>query len=191
MSEPTSCCRVGDAYCDRCDLLALLASMHVIGVKRDEDGGLVVTMESAPEVMGCRACGVVAHAHGRVKVDRVDAPAMGHPVRVRWRARRWVCPEPACPVSSFVEQDQDVAAPQGKLTVRACRWAIGQLRTEHASVNGIRGQLGCGWRTVWDGNRPMLQAADGEAHTVRQVVPSRRANPCTSPGPSLHPTRSL
>lgn len=31
MSEPESCCRVSDAYCDRCDLLVGLASLHVIG----------------------------------------------------------------------------------------------------------------------------------------------------------------
>ena len=149
MSEPTSCCRVSDAYCDRCELLVGLGGLHVTGVVRDDGGGLVVTVESAPEVMGCHTCGVVAHGHGRVEVDLVDAPAMGRPVRVRWRKRRWVCPEPACPVGSFVEQDEDVAAPRGRLTVRACRWAISQLRTEHASVNGIRRQLGCGWRTVW------------------------------------------
>ena len=162
MSEPTSCCRVSDGYCDRCDLLVGLAGLDVIGVVRDDGGGLVVTVESTPEVMGCRACGVVAHAHGRVEVDLVDAPAMGRPVRIRWRKRRWVCPEPACPVSSFVEQDEDVAAPRSRLTVRACLGAVGQPRTEHASVNGIRRQLSCGLRTVWDAIRPILAAADAD-----------------------------
>ena len=97
MNEPTSCCRLAGAYCDRCDLLVGLGGLHVTGVVRDDGGGLVVTVESAPEVMGCRTCGVVAHAHGRVVVDLVDAPAMGRPVWIRWRKRRWVCPEPACP----------------------------------------------------------------------------------------------
>jgi len=46
--------------------------------------------------------------------------------------------------------------------VRACWWAIGQLRREHASVNGIRRQLGTGWRTVWAAIKPLLQAADGD-----------------------------
>ncbi len=46
VSEPTSCCRVSDGYCDRCDLLAGLAGLHVIGVVRDDGGGLVVTVES-------------------------------------------------------------------------------------------------------------------------------------------------
>lgn len=44
------------------------------------------------------------------------------------------------------------------MTTRACRWAIEQIRREHASVNGIRRQLGTGWRTVWDSIKPILQA---------------------------------
>ena len=123
---------------------------------------LLVRVESPPEPMGCRACGVLAHAHGRVEVALVDAPAFGCPVRIVWRKRRWVCPEPACPVSSFVEQDEDVAAPRSRLTVRACLGAVGQPRTEHASVNGIRRQLSCGLRTVWDAIRPILAAADAD-----------------------------
>lgn len=109
-------------YCDRCDLLVGLDGLHVIAVDRD-DGccGLTVTVESAPEPMGCRSCGVVAHAHGRVEVRLVDAPAMGRPVRILWRKRRWVCPDPGCPVGSFVEQDERVAAPRAVLTTRACR----------------------------------------------------------------------
>ncbi|WP_431843494.1 HNH endonuclease [Calidifontibacter indicus] len=41
----------------------------------------------------------------------------------------------------FVEQDDRVAAPRGKLTTRAYWWAIAQIRREHASINGIRRQL--------------------------------------------------
>ncbi|MDQ6895470.1 MAG: transposase family protein [Actinomycetota bacterium] len=113
--------------------------------------------------MGCRSCGVVAHAHGRVEVRLVDAPAMGRPVQVRWRKRRWLCPEPTCRVGSFVEQDEQIAAPRARLTSRACWWAIEQIRREHASVNGIRRQLGTGWRTVWEAILPLLEAADQDA----------------------------
>jgi transposase len=67
----------------------------VLAVERER---LTVTVESAPEVMGCRACGVLGHGHGRVVVSLVDAPAKGRPVRSVWRKRRWVCLEPACPV---------------------------------------------------------------------------------------------
>jgi len=162
MPEPTLCCRMCGDYCDRCDLLVKLPGLHVIAVERDGRDRLVVTVESAPGPMGCRSCGVVAHGHGRVNVRLVDAPAFGRPVRIVWRKRRWLCPEPACEVISFIEQDEQVAAPRGLLTARACRWAIEQIRREHASVNGIRRQLGTGWRTVWDSIKPLLQAADDD-----------------------------
>ena len=87
MSEPTLCCRASGGYCDRCDLLVGLDGLHVIGVDRDDGGGLTVRVESAPEVMGCRRCGVIAHGHGRDEVELVDAPAMGRPVRIVWRKR--------------------------------------------------------------------------------------------------------
>ncbi len=162
MSEPTLCCRTSGGYCDRCDLLVGLDGLHVTAVERDDGGGLTVTVESAAAPMGCWSCGVVAHVHGRVEVRLVDAPAMGRPVRLRWRKRRWICPEPGCPVGSFVEQDEQVAAPRARLTTRACWWAIEQIRREHASVNGIRRQLGTGWRTGWEAILPLLEAADAD-----------------------------
>lgn len=163
MFEPTLCCRVCDDYCARCDLLVGLEGLHVVAVQCDDSSGVVtITVESEPGVMGCHVCGVVAHGHGRIGVSLVDAPAMGRPVKIVWRKRRWLCPEPSCPVRSFVEQDELIAAPRAKLTVRACQWAIGQLRREHASINGLRRQLGTGWRTVWDSIRPLLEAADAD-----------------------------
>jgi transposase len=149
-------------YCQRCDLLVDLPGLHVTAVERDVGGALVVTVESASAPMGCPACGVVAHAHGRTLVRLVDAPSLGRPVRIRWRKRRWVCPEPACPIGSFVEQDERVAGPRALLTRRACWWAIGQIRREHASINGIRRQLGTGWRTVWEAIKPLLEDAAAE-----------------------------
>jgi len=163
MFEPTLCCQPCATYCTRCDLLVGLDGLHVLGVERDVDsGGMTVTVESQPVLMGCYVCGVVAHGHGRIDVELVDAPAWGRPVTIVWRKRRWVCPDPGCDVRSFVEQDDRIARPRSKLTTRACQWAIGQLRREHASVNGLRRQLGTGWRTVWDAIRPLLEAADAD-----------------------------
>ena len=72
-------------------------------MERDEgDGSLTVTVESAPQVMGCPTCGVVAHGHGRVNVSLIDAPWAVRPVRVVWRKRRWVCPGCVCGRRSFV-----------------------------------------------------------------------------------------
>ena len=168
MSEPTacvSCCpdpRSADPYCVRCDLLVGLESLHVIGVERDDDV-VIVVIESAPGVMGCPACGVVAASKGRRTVELIDAPAFGSPVRLRWRKRRWVCPDPGCEVGSFTEQDAQIAAPRAVLTSRATRWAIAQLRSENASVAGLARQLGVSWWTCWNAIRPVLaDAADDE-----------------------------
>lgn len=160
MTEPTSCCRVDDNYCDRCDLLVGLDGLRVIAVEGRGRDALTVTVESPPHPIGCPGCGVLAVGHGRVSVPLIDAPAMGRPVRILWRKRRWRCLEPACQVVTFLEQDDTIAAPRAKLTRRASWWAIEQIRREHASVNGVRRQLGTGWRTVWAAIRPLLEAAE-------------------------------
>jgi transposase len=51
MTKPMSCCR-GGGYCDRCDVLVGLDGLHVIGVDRDQGGGLLVRVESAPGLGG-------------------------------------------------------------------------------------------------------------------------------------------
>jgi len=61
-----------------------------------------------------------------------------------------------------VEQDERVARPRGLLTVRACWWAIEQIRREHASVLGVARQLGTSWKTVWRSIEPLLQALDAD-----------------------------
>jgi transposase len=64
----------------------------------------------------------------------------------------------------FTEQDEQVARPRALLTVRACWWAINQIRREHASIAGIARQLGTTWNTVWTSIEPLLQAmADDES----------------------------
>src|SRR5687768_3076391 len=87
--------------CDRCDLLVGPDGLRVVGVDRDDGGALTLMVESEPSVMGCRACGVVARSHGRLEIGLVDAPAMDRAVRICCRRRRWICPEPACPVTTF------------------------------------------------------------------------------------------
>jgi transposase len=167
LSEPTAaaaCCHHDSSYCSRCDLLVGLDGLHVTGVDRDDDlGVLIVRVESPPALMGCRSCGVVAHSHGRRDVVLVDAPCFNRPVQLVWRKRTWRCIEPSCPTRVFTEQAEHVAAPRALLTTRACWWAINQIRREHASIRGIARQLGTTWNTVWTSIRPLLQAmADDE-----------------------------
>ena len=190
MFEPTTCtarCHRDDLYCDNCDLLVGLAGLHVVGVERDQGGGLTVTVESAPQVMGCPACGVVAASHGRRVVRLVDSPCFGRPVDIRWRKRTWECVEASCPVGTFTEQDETIAKPRAMLTARGCRWAVHQIRREHGSVSGIARQLGTAWKTVWGSIRPILAAAAADEsrfagvttlgvdeHIWHHVSPARR-----------------
>lgn len=140
MPDLTSCCRAGGGYCQRCDLLVGLPGLHVVSVERAETG-LRVEVESSPDqVVGCPVCGVIAHAHGRQWVEMIDAPCFAVPVRLWWRKRRWLCPEPVCPVISFMEQDTDVAPRRALLTSRATRWAVRQMRWENATVEGLARQ---------------------------------------------------
>ena len=84
MTQPTGCtpcCHAHDAYCDRCDLLVGLPGLHVIGVERDP-GGLQITVESAPTVMGCPSCGVGLSPR-IVDTVLVDYAAVGS-VAARW-----------------------------------------------------------------------------------------------------------
>ena len=125
---------------------------------------LRVEVESPARIEGCRLCGVVAASHGRRTVRLIDTPCMGRPVELWWRKRTWRCTEPACEVGTFTEQDEQIAAPRALLTARACWWAIGQLRREHASVLGLARQFGTTWPTVWKAIRPLLQLmADDES----------------------------
>ena len=162
MPEPTLCCPAGPVdYCDRCDLLIDLPGLHVLEVDRGQgDGGVRVVVESAARPVGCPVCGVLAVGHGRVSIDLIDAPAFGRPVRITWRKRRWVCPDSDCATRSFVEQDEQIAGARALLTARACRWAVGELRRENASVSGLARRLGTTWHTVWSAIKPLLDAAD-------------------------------
>lgn len=64
-------------------------------------------------------------------------PLPSRPVQLVWRKRTWRCEEPQCAIKAFTEQQDDLARPRGLLTTRACWWAIGQLRREHASIAGL------------------------------------------------------
>jgi transposase len=116
---------------------------------------LGVLVESPPGVAGCPACVVVARSHGRRTVEFVDAPCFGRPVTLRWRKRTWTCPDAGCPMGTFTEQDPHVAPRRALLTTRATRWAIGQLRCEHASGDSWQG--GVRSRVHHPANKPLLR----------------------------------
>jgi transposase len=116
---------------------------------------LMVTVSTPWALMGCPACGVVAVGRG-CRLRRLHDVPGDVPVTVRWRQRTWRCPDAGCSVGVFVEQLPAVVGPRGSLTDRAVTWAIGQLRREHATIEGLAQQLGTTWKTLWRAVRPRL-----------------------------------
>ena len=160
-------------YCNRCDLLVGIGGVHVtaVGEAADRRGQrlLQVSVESTSALTGCPACGAVSASHGRRSVTLVDSPCFGTPVRLLWRKRTWRCPTDLCGIS-FTEQNGEIAFARALLTRRACWWAIGQIRREHASVQGLARQLGCSWRTVWRSVEPLLVAMAGDESRFNGVT---------------------
>ncbi|WP_183623759.1 ISL3 family transposase [Pseudoclavibacter helvolus] len=140
--------------CSRCDLLLGLEGVHVEHVDR-RNGLLIVTVSSPAAPAGCPSCGTVATGRGRRRRLLHDVPGMTR-VRIVWRQRVWRCDESGCARQTFVEQLPSLVAPRGVLTRRAVVWAVGQLRREHATIEGLRRQLGTSWKTVWRAVEPEL-----------------------------------
>ncbi|WP_442921716.1 transposase, partial [Microbacterium sp. MRS-1] len=157
MLHPTSGCadaRSAADPCSRCDLLVGLDGVHVEHVDR-RDGLLIVTVSTPAAPTGCPLCGVVAIGRGRRRRVLHDVPGVTR-VRIVWRQRVWRCGDVGCAKKTFVEQLPSLVARRGSLTRRAVDWAIGQLRREHATIEGLRRQLGTSWKTVWRAVEPEL-----------------------------------
>ena len=158
MFQHTSACpdaRSITAPCSRCDLLLGLKEVQVEHVERDS-GVMVVTVSTPPQPVGCPSCGVIAVGRGRRLRVLHDVPGVTR-VRVIWRQRVWRCDEDECGLRTFVEQVPSLVAPRGSITHRAVAWAIGQLRREHATIQGLARQLGTSWKTVWRAVQPELE----------------------------------
>lgn len=141
--------------CSRCDVLLGLDDVHVEHVERDDEL-MVVTVSTPPQPTGCPACGVVAVGRGRRRRVLHDVPGATR-VQVVWRQRVWRCDDEGCARRTFTEQVTGLVAPRGSITRRAVAWAIGQLRREHATIQGLARQLGTSWKTVWRAIKPELE----------------------------------
>ena len=96
----------------------------------------------------CVACGGSVWSKGYRSVVLVDLPAFGRPVRLRWRKRRWTCPNPDCALRSFIEQDPTIGPQRALLTSRAARWVTIGVGGRGRSVDEVAAELGCDWHTV-------------------------------------------
>lgn len=158
MFQHTSGCaeaRPATDPCSRCDLLLGLENVHVERVER-HDEVMVVTVSTPPQPVGCPTCGVIATGRGRRRRVLHDVPGVAR-VRVLWRQRVWRCADADCTKKTFVEQVPTLVAVRGSITRRAVAWAVGQLRREHATIQGLARQLGTSWKTVWRAVKPELE----------------------------------
>jgi transposase len=134
-----------------CELLVGLDDVIVLGVEDPGgDGPLVVAVETTTSVATCRGCRSWAALKERVWVEYVDLPVFGRPSRLRWRKRRWRCPDRTCGVGSWTETAPDIAASRQVMTTRAGRWATVQVGRSGRTVNEVATELGCDWHTVND-----------------------------------------
>ena len=128
-----------------CEVLVGLGKVDLVGIEELSGDRLRVTIRSrGPRPL----CGERVWSKGDRLVRLVDLPAFGRPVRLRWRKRRWMCPDVMCGVRSFAEQAVSVAPQRGLLTSRAGRWATDQVGRLGRTVSEVAEELGCDWHTV-------------------------------------------
>ena len=101
-----------------CEKLVGLGDVDLVGINDSGEGaplGVVIGSRKARPL--CVACGGPVWSKGHRTVVLVDLPAFGRPVRLRWRKRRWTCPNPDCEIRSFIEQDPHDWSPTGVVDI--------------------------------------------------------------------------
>jgi transposase len=127
-----------------------LADVNILGVDDVPESPLRVHVECARVVQGCPLCGVIARVKDRPQVELVDLSVYGHPTRLIWHKRRFVCPEALCPMGSWTEEDPRIASTRLQMTDRSGRWITEQVGRCARSVSEVAKELGCDWHTVND-----------------------------------------
>ena len=132
-----------------CELLVGLGEVDLVGINDSGEGApLEVVIRSRKARPVCEACGGRVWSKGYRTVVLVGLPAFGRPVRLRWRKRRWTCPNLDCALRSFIEQDPGIGAVRALLTSRAARWVTVGVGRWGRPVDEVAAGLGCGWHTV-------------------------------------------
>lgn len=115
----------------------------------DDGVELLVEVQTAKAVVGCKDCGSRARPKDRRWVTLRDAPAGSRPVLVRWRKRIWCCPDANCAKQTWTEQ-RALAAPRVVLTARAGEWATDRVEAVEGTPASIARGFGVSWSTVWN-----------------------------------------
>ncbi len=133
-----------------CDLFVGLPDVRLLDLRSADGSSLVMTIETAPAVVGCPTCGSIAESKGRDRVALVDLPCFGRPTRTVWVKRRFRCPDPDCETKSWTERDDRIAPQRSTMTTRAGRWVTRQVGGCARSVAEVAHELRCDWHTVND-----------------------------------------
>jgi transposase len=123
-----------------------LPGMRVLAAG-EVDGELEILVETTDTTGWCRDCGVKARSKGRRDTLVRDVAAFDRLVRLRWRKRRWQCPEPQCPARTWTETHDGIAA-RAVLTDRAQQAACRRVGRDGASVAQVAREYGVGWHTA-------------------------------------------
>ena len=84
---------------------------------------------------------------GRSTVVVRDVTAFGRRAWLRWRERRWRCPELACPAGSWTAQHPGLGA-RMTMTERARKTACRRVGKGGETVAAVAGDFGVGWHTI-------------------------------------------
>jgi transposase len=148
-----------------------LAGFRVIQAS-EVAGELELVIESEPAPAGCPLCGVLAVGHGRLEVRHRDVPLGGRPTVLVWRKRRWRCPEPICPVRTWVESSPLLPS-RRVLTDRAAAEVAASIAAVGGVVERTAARFGIAWATAWNcftaRAAPAVAQALGELASPRAV----------------------
>ena len=138
----------------------------------EDDGELLMLVETTASVVGCSGCGTRARSKGRRRTKVRDLPVGGRPTVLVWSKRVWRCPEAACDVGSWSETSP-LIRPRAVLSERARREAARRVGEDGVSVAAVARGLGVGWSTVMDAVRefgePLVEEQLGSLSGVRSL----------------------
>ena len=118
----------------------------------ENDGELLMLVETTRSVVGCSGCGTRARSKGRRRTKVRDLPVGGRPTVLVWSKRVWRCAEVACEVGSWSETSPEIR-PRAVLSERARREAARRVGEEGVSVAAVARRLEVGWSTIMDAVR--------------------------------------
>jgi transposase len=133
-----------------CELLVGLGDVTVLGATDTAGEPVRVHVETRLTRPACPGCGSVVWAKDQRPVELVDLPVFGRSSRLVWHKFRWSCPALDCPIGSFTETADHIAAARLTMTDRAGRWVTEQVGRNGRTVNEIAVELGCDWHTIND-----------------------------------------